>query len=245
MDFPGSSAESTTAITSFTQSIASSASFQTAIFDVRDTVSFYLGVQSTVPGASTDWAPLEVTLTWYDTASGANIIFVDEHCFFADSAAGVALLSYGKFELCDAQHGPFLRVKCANVGPDSQNVSLQLIGTSRTLTQPYANQGNTVGDLFLISPTKGQFSLAAGASLEIPARYGYGRVRWRVSTTNGFTLNWFCAGEPLAFDSVNTGVGLTYVSELLCPKRSLNAQIVNGGSPNTGFVNAILEMSRV
>jgi hypothetical protein len=212
------------------------------LYDVRQYSSYYLRLWPQVsPGPATMFNPILVQPGWIGGPTFAsNQIYTDTYEFWADNLAGGTYGFTGSdLYFQDVQHGPYLYVGILNMGADAVAVDYDLYASTRPFPGPFGVQ-QLYSDNFLVSPTLGTIvALGAGATKQVAANFGYGRVRWRLSTTQAFVVNVTAGSYVPPFDSATAGAG-TVEKEIIAPKRSLKFSITNsGGAPMNAFLNAV------
>lgn len=224
-----------------TTSLAFSASFTTALLDVKPFTSYYLDIFASGPVAPTAYNSVLIAITFVDPSGQDSYEDFYEPWI---AQAGSFPYASGTVMIQDKVHGSRMKIKFINPNADTITVAGFLTGTSRDVGQPYVRQ-QVVGqagsggvnaldngvDGILIN-TNGFSSIANGATFKYlcPLTYGYVALKGQTGA-GGLGVN-IGAGSvitPGNFDSfavaANTGFGpIQYIA----PKRALVVNVNNG-----------------
>lgn len=213
-------------------SLASGTTVSSPSFDVRGFQGYYGRIAPTVTSGPTVQNSVKVVVSWGTDSTMSQLLFQDVYEFWSPQSAGGTGVSFdgSPLRIQDIMHGPFMQVDIVSLGGDNQNVDFNFYGTTRAFTSPFARQGSSATNLgsdgWLVY--KQAQAIANGATVNIPAYFGYGRTSLKYAVgAGGLTINELVGFELRTLDADAVPANGTIRREEILPKRAPLFQVVN------------------
>lgn len=204
--------------------------------DVRNFASVAVTALATVPGVATAYNRVETHLSWTAEFGGFMMNYRDAYAFWAKDAGGGGFVTPGgHLNIHEPVRGGGLTVQVRNQGTNNLDLTLEIHGTSRQLSERSIREFHAInwplgGEDETIADSQGVFNLAAGATRSYLTRLHVGRAWVRMSA--GTTQHTFAFIDCFGFQiDAHTLAAATIVRlEQVYPARALRINVTNDGA---------------